>query len=159
NSTGPSAGETHRSNAGVPSSPSVTLTYVRLSGRIATRFCSPDSGGGEFVAVRACTSSSLLTGFARRTSGSPGAVELAANAFRVSGGPKVGPGEASGAVVPAALTFVPAPGLDPPEASTGLALGEACALGPARPGASRCTLRRNFIPKKPITKTSTPKMS
>src|SRR5262249_14824333 len=120
NSTGPSAGETHRSNAGFPSSPNVTLTYVRLSGRMATRFCSPDSGGGEFVAARACASSSLLTGFARRTSGPPGAVESAANAFRVSGGPKVGTGEATGAVVAAAPTLVPAPGLDPREASTGL---------------------------------------
>jgi hypothetical protein len=49
-----------------------------------------DSGAGESVAARPCASSSLVTGFALRTSGSAGAVELAAKALRVSGGPVSG---------------------------------------------------------------------
>src|SRR6266446_2176652 len=49
NSTAPSVGDTQRSNAGLPfSSPTVTLTYVLLSGRIATRFWSPDSADDVF---------------------------------------------------------------------------------------------------------------
>jgi hypothetical protein len=123
---------------------------------MATRFWSPDSGGGESVAARACASSSLLTGFALRTSASPGAVELAAKALRVSGGPT---GDVTGALVATAPTFGAAAGLDPPEATAGLAVGDVCALEPPRPGASRCTLRRNFMPRKPTTKTTTPTMS
>ena len=65
---------------------------------------------------------------------------------------------AIGALVPAAPTFGAAAGLDPPEATAGVAVGDVCALVPPRPGASRCTLRRNFIPRKPITKTTTPTM-
>src|SRR5438094_2600077 len=127
---------------------------------MATRFCSPDSGAGELVSARACASSSLLTGFALRTSGSPDALESAAKALRVSGSPSVGTGEAAGAIVAAAPTLVPPAGRDPlPGATAGVAVGDACAVDTPRPGASRCTLRRNFIPKKPITKTSTPKMS
>src|ERR1700758_5589612 len=125
---------------------------------MATRFWSPDSSGGEFGSVRACASSSLLTRFALRTSGSAGAVELAAKALRVSGGPSVGRGEATNALVALVPTFGAAAGLDPPEATAGVALGDVCALVPPRPGASRCTLRRNFIPRKPITKTTTPTM-
>src|SRR5215831_15603184 len=126
---------------------------------MATRFCSPDSGGDELVPARACASSSLLTGFALRTSGLPDAVEPTAKALRVSGGPSVGTGEAAGAVVAAAPTLVAPAGLGPPEATAGVAVDDACTVAPPRPGASRCTLRRNFIPKKPITKTRTPKMS
>src|SRR4029453_13044419 len=126
---------------------------------MATRFCSPDSGGGELVAARACVSSSLLTGFALRTSGSPDAVELAAKALRVSGGPSVETGEATGALVAAAPTFGATAGLDPPEETVGVAIGDVCALELPCPGASRCTLRRNFMPRKPTTKTTTPTMS
>src|SRR5262245_16854662 len=124
---------------------------------MATRFWSPDSGGGELVPSRACTSSSLLTGFALRTSGSAGAVELAAKALRVSGGPSVAKGDATGAVVAAAPTL--AAGLDPPDATAGDAVGDVCALEPPRPGARRCTFRRNFIPRKPTTKITIPTMS
>ena len=42
---------------------------------------------------------------------------------------------------------------------TGDALGDTCAVDSACPGASRRTLRINFITEKPITNTSTPKMS
>src|SRR5438067_9015020 len=108
NSTGPSAGETQRSKAGFPSSPSVTLTYVRLSGRMATRFWSLDWVEGELVAECASAKSSFVTGFALRTSGSPEAVESTANSFRVSGGPTVDTGEAAGAGVAAPLTLAPA---------------------------------------------------
>src|ERR1700730_4728744 len=125
---------------------------------MATRFCSPDSGGGESVAARLCVSSSLLTGFALRTSGSAGAVELAAQALRVSGGPGVGTGDATGALVATAQIFGAAAGLTPPEATAGFAVGDVCAPDPSRPGASRCTLRKNFMPRKPTTKTTTPTM-
>src|SRR4030095_2667659 len=126
---------------------------------MATRFCSPDSGGGESVAVRACASSSLVTGFALRTSGSPdgGAGALAAKALRVSGGPKVGTGDATGAFGAAAPTFGAAAGVDAPEATAGVAVDDVCVV--PRPGASRCTLRRNFIPRKPTTKTTMPTIS
>src|SRR6266487_6786585 len=107
---------------------------------MATRFCSPDSGGGELVPARACASSSLLTGFALRTSSSDGAVELAAKALRVSGGPSVRTGDATGALVAIAPTFGAAAGLNPPEASAGVAVGDVCAPEPPRTGASRCTL-------------------
>src|SRR6478672_3026146 len=126
---------------------------------MATRFCSPDSGGGESVAARPCASSSLLTGFALRTSGSPDAAELAAKALRVSGGPTVGTGDATGALVATAPMFGAAAGLDPPEATAGVAVADVCVLEPPRPGASRCTLRKNFMPRKPTTKTTTPTMS
>src|SRR5882724_4812911 len=126
---------------------------------MATRFCSPDSGGGESVAARPWVSSSLLTGFALRTSGSAGAVEVAAKALRVSGGPSDGTGDATGALVATAPMFGAAAGLDPPEATAGVAVGNVCALEPPRPGASRCTLRKNFMPRKPTTKTTTPTMS
>ena len=157
NSTGPSAGETHRSNAGFPVSPTVTFTYVRLSGRMATRFCSSDAAAGELVAELPSANSSLVTGFALRTSGSP--VESTAKALRVSGGPIVWTGEAIGAAVAPAPPLVATAGLDPPEATAGVAIGELCAVDSPRPGASRCTLRKNFMAKNPITKTSTPKMS
>src|SRR4030095_13401648 len=126
---------------------------------MATRFCSLDSGGAESVPVRACASSSLVTGFALRTSGSPaaGAVELTAKALRVSGGPRVGTGDATGALVAAAPTLGAAAGVDPIEATAGVAVDDVCVL--PRPGASRCTLRRNFIPRKPTTKTTMPTMS
>src|SRR5262245_7385540 len=126
---------------------------------MATRFCSADSGDGVLVAVRACANSSLVTGFALRTSGSAGAVELAAKALRVSAGLSVGTGDTTGALVPAAPTFGATAGLDPAEATVGVAVGDVCALALARPGASRCKLRRNFMPRKPITKTTTPTMS
>src|SRR5215475_4856937 len=126
---------------------------------MATRFCSPDAGGGESVPVRACANSSLVTGFALRTSGSPDAcaVELTAKALRVSGGPRVETGDASGALVAAAPTFGATAGVDPPEATAGVAVDDVSVL--PRPGASRCTLRRNFIPRKPTTKTTIPTMS
>src|SRR5215471_8535878 len=111
---------------------------------MATRFCSPDSGGGELLPVRACASSSLLNGFALRTSGSPDAVESTANAFRVSAGPSGGTGEATAAVVAPTPTLVAPEGLDPPEATAGDAVGDACPVACPRPGASRCTFRRNF---------------
>src|SRR6058998_2707353 len=126
---------------------------------MATRFCSPDSGGGESVGARPCASSSLLTGFALRTSGSPDPVDLAAKALRVSGGPTVGTGDATGALVATAPMFGAAAGLDPPEATAGVAVGNVCALEPPRPGASRCTFRSNFITEKPITNTTIPKIS
>src|SRR4029079_6809091 len=100
---------------------------------MATRFCSPDSGGGELPPSRGCTRSSLVTGFALRTSGSPGAVEFAAKALRVSEGPGVPAGDATGALVPAAATFGAVVGLDPPEATAGDTVGEVCALAPPRP--------------------------
>src|SRR5206468_9708628 len=108
---------------------------------MATRFCSPDSGGGDSVGARPCASSSLLTGFALRTSGSAGAVELAAKALRVSGGPTVGTGDATGALVATAPMFGASAGLDPPEETAGVAVGNVCPLEPPRPGASRCTLK------------------
>src|SRR6478736_1882812 len=126
---------------------------------MATRFGSPDSGGGELVTAPACDNSSLVTGFALRTSGSPGAVESAAKALRVSGGPCVGTGDATGALVATAPMFGAAAGLDPPEATAGVAVADVCVLEPPRPGASRCTLRKNFMPRKPTTKTTTPTMS
>src|SRR5947209_6036017 len=120
---------------------------------MAMRFWSPDSGGGELVPARACATSSLVTGFALRTSGSPEPGESVANAFRVSGGPSVATGDATGAVVAAAPTFAP------PEPLAALALGDACAADCPRAGARRCTLRKNFMAKNPITKISTPKIS
>src|SRR5436190_8282521 len=126
---------------------------------MATRFCSPDSGGGELVTAPVCDNSSLVTGFALRTSGSAGAVEPAAKALRVSGGPCVGTGDATGAVVATAPMFGAAVGFNPLEATAGLAVGDVCALELPRPGASRCTLRRNFIPRNPTTKTTIPTMS
>src|SRR5215831_16450607 len=104
---------------------------------MATRFCSPDSDGGESFPARACARSSLVTGFALRTSGSAGAVEFAAKALRVSGGPSGGTGDATGALVATAPVFGAAAGLDPREATAGVAVGDVCELGPPRPGASR----------------------
>src|SRR5205823_9821540 len=88
---------------------------------------------------------------------------------RVSGGPAVATGEvaASGGAVGAT---VEADATVPGDASavlgcpalrlgTGDALGEICAVDADFPGASRCTLRINFITEKPTTNTSTPKMS
>src|SRR5258705_7222385 len=126
---------------------------------MATRFCSPDSGGGELVTAPACDNSSLVTGFALRTSGSPGAVELAAKALRVSGGPTAGRGDETGAVVATAPMFGAAVGLDPPEATAGVAVADVCALELPRPGASLCTLRKNFIARNPTTRTTIPTMS
>src|SRR4030095_14902177 len=123
---------------------------------MATRFWSPDSGGGELVPSRACASSSLLTGLAFLTSGSPDAVEFTAKALRVSGAPSVGTADPTGELVPTAPMFGAAAGREPPEVT---AAGDVCALDPPRPGASRCKLRRNFIPRKPTTKTTIPTMS
>src|SRR5215831_8538753 len=97
---------------------------------MATRFCWPDAGGGESVPVRACASSSLVTGFALRTSGSSdaGAVELTAKALRVSGGPRDGTGDATRALVATAPTFGTATGVDPPEAIAGVAIDDVCVL-------------------------------
>ena len=89
---------------------------------MATRFCSADSGGGELVAAPVCDNSSLVTGFALRTSGSPGAVESAAKALRVSGTPCVATGDATGALVATAAMFGAAVALDPPEAIAGAAV-------------------------------------
>src|ERR1051325_3841560 len=124
---------------------------------MATRFWSPDSGGGEPVPSRACASSSFVTGFALRTSGSPGPVELVAKALRVSGGPGIAAGDATGALVAAAATV--GAGLVPIVATVGVAIADVCTLDPPFPGASRCTLSRNFIPRKPSTKTTIPTMS
>src|SRR6478736_8381883 len=126
---------------------------------MATRFCSADSGGGELVTAPACDNSSLVTGFALRTSGSPGAVESAAKALRVSGGPCAGTGDVTGAIVATAPMFGAAVGLDPPEATAGFAVADVCAVEFPRAGASLCTLRKNFMPRKPSTKTATPTMS
>src|SRR5262245_56583209 len=126
---------------------------------MATWFCSADSVDVELVAERASAKSSLVTGFALRTSGPLEAVESTANALRVSGVPSVGTDDFIGAGVVAAPIFAAPVGLEPPEASAGVALGDVCALEFPRLGASRCTLRKNFIAKNPITKTSTPKMS
>src|SRR4029453_1970833 len=76
----------------------------------------------------------------------------------VSGGPSAGTGDATGALVAAAPIFGAAAGLDPPVATAGVAVADVCALEPPLPGASRCTLRRNFIPRKPTTKTTIPTM-
>src|SRR6266480_2675471 len=154
NSTAPSVGETQRSNAGLPfSSPTVTLTYVRLSGRIATRFCSADSVDGEFDVSCFLANSSRVTGLARRTSSSPGTADAAAEAFRVSGGAAVAADGADATVVGA---LAAGPDL---ETGPGDVLAEACAVDLVRPGASRCTFRSNFITEKPITNTTIPKIS
>src|SRR6476646_4475096 len=126
---------------------------------MATRFGSPDSGGGELVTAPACDNSSLVTGFALRTSGSPGAVESTAKALRVSGGPTAGMGDETGAGVATAPMFGAAVGLARPEATAGVAVADVCALGLPRAGASLCTLRKNFIPSKPSTTTAIPTMS
>src|SRR5215217_8658350 len=105
---------------------------------MATRFWSPDSGAGESVPALDCASSSLVTGFALRTSGSAGAVEFAAKALRVSGGASVGTSDATGALVATAATFGAEAELDPPVATGGVALADVCALDPPGPGASRC---------------------
>src|ERR1043166_1907777 len=98
---------------------------------MATRFWSvDDSGAGEFVPSRACASSSLVTGFALRTSGSAGVVELAARALRVSAGPTVSTGDAAGAAVAAAPMLDDAAGLNPVTAIAGGELGAGCALDP-----------------------------
>src|SRR2546430_12677725 len=125
---------------------------------MATRFCSPDSPGDTFD-CGACATSSRLTGLARRTSGSLGRAEPAATAF----GTTVGATETDGATVGADAT-VPgdvsvAPGCPALGLGTGDALGDTCAVDSDFPGASRRTLRINFITEKPITNTSTPKMS
>src|SRR5262245_34871336 len=120
---------------------------------MATRFCSADSAGGEFVWGGACARSSGRTGLAFRTSGSLGAVESTATAFRTT----VGPTEAGGATVGADAI---APGEDSVAGGcpalglgTGDALGDTCAVESACPGASRRTFRINFITEKPITNT------
>src|SRR5262245_40068469 len=125
---------------------------------MATRFCSPDSEGDEFVCAGAGARSSGRTGLAFRTSGSLGAAGPAATAFR----PTVGPAEAAGATVRADAVApghasvalgCPAFGL-----GTGDALGDTCAVDSVCPGASRRTLRISFITEKPITRTITPKI-
>src|ERR1043165_3677723 len=124
---------------------------------MATRFWSADSGGGEPVPSRACASSSFVTGFALRTSGSPGPVELAAKALRVSEGPGVAAGDATGALVATAATG--GAGLVPIVPTVVVGVADVGALDPRCRGASRCTLSRNFIPRKPSTKTTIPTMS
>src|SRR5947199_1781829 len=126
---------------------------------MGTRFGSPDPAGDEFVCAGACARSSARTGLALRTSGSFGPAEPAATAFRTT----IGPTEAEGAIVGADAT---APGdisvvADGPAlgVGTGDALGDTCAVDCVCPGASRRTLRINFITEKPTTNTSTPKMS
>src|SRR5437899_1021099 len=127
---------------------------------MATRFCSPDSAGDEFVSAGACARSSGRTGLAFRTSGSLG-VEAAAIAL--ANGGLLEAIEADGATVGADATLLgdvsvvagcPVLGLE-----TGDALGDTWAVDSACPGASRRTLRINFITEKPTTNTSTPKMS
>src|SRR6266513_534491 len=157
NSTGGSVGETQRSNAGLAfSSPTVTLTYVRLSGRIATRFCSPDSAGGELDVSCVLASSSRVTGFARRTSGSPGATGAAAIAVGATVGAAAtfGATEGADAILPGAVAA--GPGL---EAGTDDEPGDVCAVVSPCPGASRRTFRNNFITEKPTTNTMIPKIS
>src|SRR4029077_85336 len=126
---------------------------------MATRFCSLDSVGDEFDCGGACAWSSGRTGLALRTSGSLGLAETAATAFRTT----VGATEADGATVGADATapgdVSVAPGCPVLGLGTGGALGDTCAVAFPFPGASRCTLRINFITEKPITNTSTPKMS
>src|SRR5437764_1026729 len=126
---------------------------------MATRFCSPDSAGDEFVCGGACVTSSRLTGLARRTSGSLGRAEPAATAF----GTTVGATETDGATVGTDATLpgdvsvapcCPALGL-----GTGVVLGDTCAVDSDFPGASRRTLRIICITEKQITNTSTPKIS
>src|SRR5258708_37292379 len=125
---------------------------------MATRFCSPDSAGDEFVCGGACARSSGRTGLALRTSGSLGPAGTAATAF----GTTVGATETDGATVGADATTPGdvwvVPGCRALGLGTGDALGDTCADS-ACPGASRRTLRINFITEKPITNTSTPKMS
>src|SRR6266545_3612423 len=126
---------------------------------MATRFCSLDSAGDEFVCGGACARSSGRTGFALRTSGSLGAAGAAATAFRTT----VGPTEADGATVGADATapgdVSVAAGCPVLGLGTGDALGDTCAVDCPLPGASRCTLRISFITENPTTNTSTPKMS
>src|SRR4030095_695554 len=126
---------------------------------MATRFCSLDSAGDELVCGGACARSSGRTGLALRTSGSLEAAGAAATAFRTI----VGPTEADGATVGADATApgdasvvagCPALGV-----GTGDAVGETCAVDSPFPGPSRCTLRINFITKKPSTNTTTPTIS
>ena len=111
------------------------------------------------VGAAACASSSLVTGFALRTSGSAGPVESAAKALRVSGGPTAGTGDATGALVETAAMFGAAVGLNTPEATAGVAVVDVCALELPRAGASLCTLRKNFMARNPSTKTAIPTMS
>ena len=98
---------------------------------------------------------------ALRTSGSPGAARAAETA--VAAGATVGMGEAGGAVAGADATLLAGvwtvPGGGVVELGVKATLGEIWAVGSARPGASRCKLRINFIAKKPITNTRMPTMS
>src|SRR4030095_13521791 len=126
---------------------------------MATRFCSLDSAGDEFVCGGACARSSGRTGLALRVSASLGPGEPAATAFRTT----VGATDAGGATVGADATAPGdasvAPGCPALGLGSGDALGDTCAVESACRGPSRRTLRINFITEKPTTNTSTPKMS
>ena len=101
----------------------------------------------------------MVTGLARRTSGAFGITPAAATGL----GAIVGAAGAAGATdgPPATLLGdVPAgAGVVALEASAGETLGDVCVVACVGAGASRCTLRTNFISKKPITNTTTPTMS
>src|SRR5207245_4771647 len=103
--------------------------------------------------------SSRRTGLARRTSGSLGAADAAATAFCTI----VGAGDTDGAIVGADATLFAGVSVVAGEAGAEVGseegLGETCAVDCACPGASRCTLRTNFITRKPIINTTMPKMS
>src|SRR6185312_4245507 len=59
-------------------------------------------------------------------------------------------------LVATAAMFVAAAGLDPPEATAGVAVADVCALALPRAGASLCTLRKNFMARNPSTRTAIP---
>src|SRR5439155_9364728 len=116
-----------------------------------------DSAGKEFDSACAFVRSSRRTGLARRTSGSLGAAD-AATAFCAI----VGAGDTDGAIVGADATLFAGVSVVAGEAVAEVGseegLGETCAVDCACPGASRCTLRTNFITEKPIINTTMPKM-
>src|SRR5215469_3578779 len=107
---------------------------------MATRFCSPDSEGDEFVCGGACVRSSGRTGLALRTSGSlgtAGAEGAAATAFRTTVGPTEADGATVGADAIAPRDASVVPGFPAFGLETGDALGDTCAVELAFPGASR----------------------
>src|SRR5262249_18004771 len=115
--------------------------------------------GGEFVCAGACVRSSGRTGLALRTSGSLATAGAAATAFRTTVGPTGADGATVGADATAPGDVSVVPGCPALGLGTGDALGDTCAVDSACPGASRRTLRINFITEKPTTNTRTPKMS